>query len=196
MLAESARALAASLLEASLPARWAHVVGVAETAAEVTPWLDVEADPVVAAAWLHDIGYSPGLVETGLHALDGAGYLRELGWERQVTALVAHHSASRVEAVERGLEVELLQEFPEPEDRAALELLWYCDMTTGPSGERVSVDERLAEIRQRYGPEAVVTRFVERAADRLITAVRRIESRLALTEASRGRDRSVRSGST
>jgi putative nucleotidyltransferase with HDIG domain len=196
MLADSACALAAGLLETSLPDRWAHVVGVAETAVEVAQRLDVEADPVVAAAWLHDIGYSPGLVETGLHALDGARYLRELGWEHQVTRLVAHHSASRVEAAERGLQDELLQEFPEPEDRTALELLWYCDMTTGPRGERMSVEDRLAEVRQRYGSEAVVTRFVDRAADRLTTAVRLVESRLALTEASRGAVQSARSGST
>ncbi|HEX3192303.1 MAG TPA: hypothetical protein VHS30_21235 [Streptosporangiaceae bacterium] len=30
-----------------------------------------------AAAWLRDIGYTPGLAVTGLHALDGARYLRD-----------------------------------------------------------------------------------------------------------------------
>jgi DNA-binding Xre family transcriptional regulator len=30
-----------------------------------------------AAAWLHDIGYAPDLIVTGLHALDGARYLRD-----------------------------------------------------------------------------------------------------------------------
>ena len=29
------------------------------------------------AAWLHDVGYAPSLVETGLHALDGARFLRD-----------------------------------------------------------------------------------------------------------------------
>jgi hypothetical protein len=26
---------------------------------------------LIAAAWLHDIGYAPGLPETGFHPLDG-----------------------------------------------------------------------------------------------------------------------------
>lgn len=196
MLADSAHVLAARLLETPLPGRWAHVVGVAGTAAELVSKLDVEDDRVVAAAWLHDIGYARELAQTGLHALDGARYLRDCGWDRQVVTLVAHHSAAPVEAAVRGLDAELLREFPEPTDRTALELLWYCDMTTGPSGERVSVEERLAEIRERYGREAVVTRFIERAEDRLVAAVRRVESRLALVDASRGRAPSARSEST
>jgi putative nucleotidyltransferase with HDIG domain len=179
MLADSARDLAARLLETSLPDRWAHVVSVAGTAMEVVKRLEVDADRVVAAAWLHDIGYLPELTQTGLHALDGARYLRDLGWDPAVVALVAHHSASRLEAAERGVEDELLQEFPMPAEPTELEALWYCDMTTGPSGERVSVEERLAEIRERYGPGDVVTRFVERAADDLVAAVHRIEDRLA-----------------
>ena len=36
-------------------------------------------DDLVAAAWLHDIGYAPELVETGFHPLDGARYLRREG---------------------------------------------------------------------------------------------------------------------
>ena len=48
-------------------------------------------------------------------------------------------------------------------------------MTTGPSGEPVSVEERLAEIRERYGPQAVVTRFIKQAEDRLVATVRLVE---------------------
>jgi putative nucleotidyltransferase with HDIG domain len=196
MLADSARAMAARVLEAPLPGRWAHVVSVAETAADLGNKFDLEDDRVVAAAWLHDIGYAPELVRTGLHALDGARYLRDLGWDDQVVTLVAHHSAAPVEAAERGLDAELLREFPEPTDRTRLELLWYCDMTTGPSGERVSVEDRLTEIRDRYGQEDVVTRFIERAEERLVAAVRGVESRLALVDASRGTAVSPRSEST
>lgn len=32
-------------------------------------------------------------------------------------------------------------------------------MTTGPDGQNLSVEDRLAEIRQRYGPDDLVTRF-------------------------------------
>jgi putative nucleotidyltransferase with HDIG domain len=169
------------------------VAGVANTASEVVDAFQVNADQLVAAAWLHDIGYSEYLSHTGLHALDGARFLRDRRWDREVVALVAHHSAARLEAAERGLEDELLREFPGPRDQVALEVLWYCDMTTGPVGERISVEERLAEIRERYGRDAIVTRFVERAEDRLVAAVRRVESRLTVPDTSRGTAHAARS---
>jgi hypothetical protein len=34
---------------------------------------------LLAAAYVHDIGYAPELVRTGLHALDGGLWLREQG---------------------------------------------------------------------------------------------------------------------
>jgi putative nucleotidyltransferase with HDIG domain len=61
----------------SLPRRWAHVQGVAARAHSLAPVLGADADLLEAAAWLHDIGYAPGLADTGLHALDGARYLRD-----------------------------------------------------------------------------------------------------------------------
>ena len=53
---------------------------------------------LVAAAVLHDIGYSH--VDTGLHALDGARFLAGLGFSRVVCNLVVHHTASTFEAEE------------------------------------------------------------------------------------------------
>jgi hypothetical protein len=41
--------------------------------------------------------------------------------------------------------------------------LWYADLTTGPDGQPMTVRERLAEIRGRYGPDSVVTRTWGRA---------------------------------
>ena len=57
-----------------------------------------------AAAWLHDIGYAPGLAVTGLHALNGARYLRDAQHaDAMLYRLVAHHSCATIEAGERGL---------------------------------------------------------------------------------------------
>ena len=61
---------------------------------------------LVAAAYLHDIGYAPDLQRTGLHQLDGAHYLRSLGAER-LARLVAHHSEARFEIRLRGFGEEL-----------------------------------------------------------------------------------------
>jgi HD superfamily phosphodiesterase len=72
-----AQQFAQALLQQPLPRRWAHVQGVAARARSLGPVLGTEADLLEAAAWLHDIGYAPGLARTGLHALDGARYLRD-----------------------------------------------------------------------------------------------------------------------
>jgi putative nucleotidyltransferase with HDIG domain len=69
--------LSQALLQESLPRRWAHVQGVAARARSLAPVLGADAELLEAAAWLHDIGYAPGLTVTGLHALDGARYLRD-----------------------------------------------------------------------------------------------------------------------
>ncbi|MFG2049209.1 hypothetical protein ACGFIW_17495 [Micromonospora sp. NPDC048935] len=57
--------------------------------------------------------------------------------------------------------------------------LWYADMTTGPDGQDFTVMERLAEIRERYGPDDLVTRFWKKAEPALIEAVRRTQARAA-----------------
>jgi putative nucleotidyltransferase with HDIG domain len=72
-----AQHLARALLQEPLPRRWAHVQGVAARARSLAPVLGADADLLEAAAWLHDIGYTPDLATTGLHQLDGARYLRD-----------------------------------------------------------------------------------------------------------------------
>ncbi len=67
-----AESTARGLLEIALPRRWAHTCGVAATAATIADLLGADAEVLAAAAWLHDIGYSPALAVTGFHPLDGA----------------------------------------------------------------------------------------------------------------------------
>lgn len=157
-------------LSALTAERRAHSVAVGEkvagaaTAAE--PW--VRAD-LVAAATLHDVGY--GHIDTGFHALDGARYLHGQGYPAVVLELVAMHSASWIEAEVRGLDSSLLQAFKTDLDlRQAHAVLWWADMTTGPQGQDVGVEDRLQEICARYGQGDVVTRFIERARPVLLAA--------------------------
>jgi HD superfamily phosphodiesterase len=101
---DTAQDLARTLLEYSLPQRWAHVQGVAARARSLAPAFAADADLLEAAAWLHDIGYAPDLAQTGLHSLDGARYLRDVQHADLVLCrLVAHHSCAIIEAGERGL---------------------------------------------------------------------------------------------
>jgi HD superfamily phosphodiesterase len=173
-----ARSLAERELAATLPRRWRHVRAVAGRAASIASAPEVDGEHLTAAAWLHDIGYAPRLVETGFHPLDGARHLRRLGIvPERVVRLVAHHSAALIEAEERGLAGELVHEFA-PEQTPTADALWYADMTTGPDGQHFRVDERLAEIRFRYGQGHVVTRFIDRAERQIVAAVERTEARL------------------
>ena len=176
-LASWAEQLARALLQEPLPRRWAHVQGVAARARSLAPVLGADADLLEAAGWLHDIGYVPGLAVTGLHALDGARYLRDAQHaDAMLCRLVAHHSCAIVEADERGLADVLSFEF-EPAPHVLSSVLTYCDMTTSPDGELVPVERRLAEIQQRYGPGHLVSRSIQRATPMILRAVEQVQDR-------------------
>jgi putative nucleotidyltransferase with HDIG domain len=154
---QSAAERLAERFVAPLGRRWRHVQAVAARATELAAALPgSEREHLIAAAWLHDIGYSPDIGSTGLHPLDGARYLRDEGWPERVVRLVAHHSGARFEAAERGL-TEELSEFPF-EDSPLLDALALADLTTGPAGERLTYDRRISEILSRYEPDDPVHR--------------------------------------
>jgi HD domain-containing protein len=131
---------------------------------------------LVGAALLHDIGYAPELVHTGFHPLDGARYLRSVDGPDRLVNLVAHHSCATLEAELRGLSDELA-EF-EDEKTVLRDALWWADMTTTPDGGETTVAERVAEIQTRYGPDDLVSCFIQRAWADLNAAAERTQRRL------------------
>jgi anti-anti-sigma regulatory factor len=173
-LVRDARRLAQTLL-AGLPERWRHTAGVAARADEVALPGEADAAALVAAAWLHDIGYADRVQETGFHPLDGALHLRALGWPDRVACLVAHHSEAMCIAEVRGL-AGRLAEFPR-EDSAVADALTYADQTVGPNGLVMEFDERLADMLRRHGPDSPNARANPRRAPLLRAAVGRVESR-------------------
>ena len=90
--------------------------------------------------------------------------------------LGAHHSWAIVEAGERGLADVLSLEF-EPAPDALSSVLTFCDMTTSPGGELVPVEQRPAEIRDRYGPGHLVSRSIQLAAPMIVGAVKQVHNR-------------------
>lgn len=56
-----AESTARNNLERALPRRWTHVQAVAALARQVSLDLDEDADTLVSAAWLHDVGYAPNV---------------------------------------------------------------------------------------------------------------------------------------
>jgi putative nucleotidyltransferase with HDIG domain len=177
IMVSEAREMARCVLAEALPRRWEHVQGVAGKAERVSASLELSGDVLVSAAWLHDIGYAPELLATGFHPLDGARYLAGLGAPERVVNLVARHSNAILEAELRGIGA-LVAVFPD-EGGALRDALWYCDLTTSPDGQPVSAADRMSEIKERYGPGTIVTRFITDGAPELLAAVERTERRLA-----------------
>jgi hypothetical protein len=174
MLEQWAAAEAERLLS-PLGDRWKHVRAVGECAGEVGAILDQEDRRyLVAAAYLHDIGYAPGLQRTGLHQLDGARHVRTLGAER-LASLVAHHSEARFEIRLRGFATELAAY--EREQSWVSDALTYCDLTTGPTGIPMTFEDRIAEVERRYG-EGEIVDALRQATPFLVGAVERTKDRL------------------
>ena len=168
-----ARELAELWLAKPEPRRWQHVCGVGVKAESLSAAIlleDRDRDVLVAAGYLHDIGYAPGLKRTGLHQLDGARFIRMLGDER-LSCLVAHHSEARFEVGLRGYGEEL-SEYAR-EDTRVYDALVYCDLTTGPDGETVTFEDRISEVYERYG-EGDISRALGMAEPHLRAAVDRI----------------------
>lgn len=184
-LIEVARGVAEHLV-APLGRRWTHVQAVAARAGELRPAVRIPEDPVawnsaaetllVASAWLHDVGYAPDLVKSGLHAADGADYLREHGYPERVVNLVAHHSGARFEAAERGMP-EVLNAYTFEDDLLS-DALAAADLTTGPAGERFTYNERIDEVFTRYPFDHPVHQFWLKARPIIGAAVVRAEQRV------------------
>jgi hypothetical protein len=145
----TAGAVAESLLS-GVGTRLAHSACVARQAARVQhllppPWRSA----LVAAAWMHDVGYNEILAEAGFHPLDGARWLRDQGWSFEICCLVAWHTRAGIEAQLRGLRGRLEAAFPPPPDVVQAALAW-ADLTSSPTGECCTMDDRLADIMRRY----------------------------------------------
>lgn len=153
------------------------VQGVARQARALRAVTQSDGELLGAAAILHDVGYAPDLVDTGFHPIDDATYLVKIEAPERLVHLVAHHSFAAHEAELRGLSQGMADFYDE--HGSIRDALWYCDMTTSPDGEPVSARDRIAEIKARYGPDDLVTRFITDAAPELLAAVDRTERRLA-----------------
>ena len=171
----------ASELLSPLADRWAHSEMAAAQARRVAATVPArDRDLLIAAAWLHDIGYAAQLTDTGFHPLDGARYLRVMGAPMRLAALVAHHSEAGLLAGAQGV-LDQLQEFPR-EHGPISDALAYADMTAGPTGQRMAVADRLADIRVRHAAEPPRLKAARLSREPLLTAAAaRVERRMART---------------
>jgi hypothetical protein len=166
----------ASSLLPPLGNRWLHVQGVARQAQWVSKMFDENDQAhLIASAYLHDIGYAPPIKTTGFHPLDGACYLQSNNQNR-LASLTAYHSEAQFEAALRGLLTEL-EKFPREYSEVA-DALTYCDLTTSPIGQRVTLEERIADILKRYGETDIVTQALRKAMPSWKEDIQRTEQKL------------------
>jgi putative nucleotidyltransferase with HDIG domain len=173
----AARDIAESLLS-GLPDRWCHTMAVAARAAQLASTVaETDRDVLVAAAWLHDIGYGEAAVDTGFHPLDGARLLERDGWPRRIACLVAHHSGADFVAAARGMSGPL-REYGH-ELSSVSDALTYADQTTGPTGRPVTMAERMADMLRRHGPDSANARAHPQRERHLLAVADRVEARLS-----------------
>jgi putative nucleotidyltransferase with HDIG domain len=156
----------------------AAVAARAHSLADTVP--DDQRDLLVAAAWLHDVGYAEALRDTGFHPVDGARFLRSTRWEPSVCDLVAHHSGSRFVAVIRGLDSQLA-EFAWAQN-AVSDALTIADQTIGPNGRPLSLEDRMQDMLDRHGPDSPNARAHPQRRAYFRAALERVSSRLAGSE--------------
>jgi hypothetical protein len=180
-----ARAVAEVLLR-DLPERWGHSSGVARRATELAVTVDPgERELLVVAAWLHDIGYSVALHDTGFHPLDGAAYLHQHGWPQRICGLVAHHSGALFIARAQNLD-DALNRYP-CEQSPVSDALTYADQTTGPQGRPMTVDQRAADMLARRGPDSVHAQVHHLREPHIRAVATRVEQRLSTSPAESAR---------
>lgn len=161
--------------------RWHHTGAVAARAAQAADAVGpARSNLLVAAAWLHDVGYARAVAHVGFHPVDGAVHLLRTGWPLELAGLVAHHSGARFVAEVRGL-APVLAAFNRPEHwyGPVADALTWADQTTGPTGELVTVEERIAEVLERHGPTSAQARAHHHRAPALWAAAEATERRLA-----------------
>ncbi|MEP9394910.1 MULTISPECIES: HD domain-containing protein [Gordonia] len=179
-LVGAAQTLAETLL-ADDPRRLDHVVTAASQAEKLAITVDpADRDILVAAAWLHDIGYVPALRDTGFHPVDGARYLCAHTWPKLIADLVAHHSGARFVADERGLG-SVLAAFDFTED-ALSDALTIADQTAGPCGRVMLVEDRMIDMLARHGSESPNARAHDRRAPYFRAARDRVRRRLVAAD--------------
>jgi len=147
--------------------RYEHSRGVAQRSARMAQLVRLPADErrlLLAAAWLHDIGYA---LSPDFHPVVGARALRHAGHE-PLARLVAHHSGAAERARMLGLS-DITDEFPVPTgpDRGLLDLLDVADLLSGPDGEPITPVARLALMVERKGPDSPSVQMLVQNVNRL-----------------------------
>ncbi|MDR3423664.1 MAG: HD domain-containing protein [Alphaproteobacteria bacterium] len=135
--------------------RYTHIAGVVGLAENIEKNYGKFDGKLIRAAIYHDIGYAEPYRVTNFHSVDGALAARKHGIGEDIAEAVLYHTGSWIDM--RLLRLDLKDYYDAecrmmktPLNRAVS----FCDLHTGPLGQRFSLDERLADIVNRYGPKS------------------------------------------
>jgi hypothetical protein len=145
-----AEKIARRKLETSENARWIHTQGVVLRAQTVLPLVGNDAELLLAAAFLHDIGYALNIRKTGNVGVDGARYLRSVNAPDRLVGLIADHWRNSCLQVVDGSD-SLSSEFETEGETVLRDALWWSDLTTNAAGQITSIGERLEELAGKTG---------------------------------------------
>jgi hypothetical protein len=158
--------------------RLKHSEKVAETGFEIAkkikslhPRIKLNVEEVKVLGLLHDIGRSEKLNKTGLHPLDGKNFLESLG-EKELGRKISTHSialeTAELKGVQGDFEPKTLEE----------KILTYADMHVNHLGERVSFNERIKGIKERYQNHSKTMKAISKGLKRLKAIKEEIEGLL------------------
>lgn len=132
--------------------RLRHIEGVVHMAEDIEAHDRSFEGKLILSAIYHDIGYSQDWRVTGFHAIDGAIAARNHGLGEDIATAILYHSGSWRE-MQLGHN-ELASHYA-PRclmmDTPLSRAMTYCDLHTNVLGVSCSLDERLADIRNRRG---------------------------------------------
>lgn len=120
-----------------------HMKGVASAMRKLATsygWDDEAIRDAETLGLLHDIGYAFADTDPRRHEENGGEFLQMNGYEHWQE--VRWHG---LPSNERSYDSQLLL------------MLNYCDMTTSPAGETMTMDERVQDISDRYGGTSLIT---------------------------------------
>lgn len=117
-----------------------------------------DAELLLTAAYLHDIGHSEDINVTGFYQFDAYKHLLFSGWDLEVCSLVLHHSEARYYPHQKDPEIQSAFKKALPKRlEEVYKLLNLADMTSNSRGEHVSFKERFLDIKNNYGANNPLT---------------------------------------
>ncbi len=121
-------------------------------------------EKVEIASLLHDIGYSDDFKFAHFHPVDGYFYLKYNGWDKLFQTVALHHSLSKNLAETTRKDVISIYnncEYLTEEEELIVNIVSEADFQVNSIGNIVSFEERLQDIKERYGENTPISKNAE-----------------------------------